>query len=174
MFETIVRIATLVAAIVAIVGVPLTYWRIRIANCSLRGAMYSRILDMMEPVREYRHLLERKLKEPNLKVFDSLSEGEKKNLDNLARTYDKLGLLVKHSDVPLEFVLDFYSRPLVVAWHRLSPHINRTREERNQPGHMVKFEMLAIAAKLHRDKYHKGEETFPLSEEDLRRWKTWK
>lgn len=174
MLETIVHIATLIAAIVAIVGIPLTYWRIRLADRSLRGEAYFRILEMMEATREHRHLLEQKLSEPNLQSFNSLSDGEKEMLDHLARTYDKLGLLVKHRAVPLSFILDFYSRPLVVAWHKLAPHIRSVRYERKQPGHMVKFEMLAIAAKMHRDKFHKGEESFPLSNEDIRRWKTWR
>ena len=41
---------------------------------------------------------------------------ERNNLDNLARSYDLLGVLVKHGVAPVEFVMDLYSRPLVSGW----------------------------------------------------------
>ena len=172
--RNIIETIKLIGAIVAIVGVPLTWWRVRVSERSLRANVYFRILEMLEKLRDARHLLEAKLTKPNLQQFDALDESDRKTLDGLARAYDQLGLLVKHGAVPLDFVMDFYSRPLVVAWNRLSPHVRRIRDERGQPGHMVKFEMLAIEAKIHRDKHHSKEESFALSKEDRKKWKTWK
>ncbi|MBI2927083.1 MAG: hypothetical protein HYY24_15415 [Verrucomicrobia bacterium] len=169
-----IEIIKLFGAVVAIVGIPLTWWRVRVAERALRADVYFRVLEMLEANRDVRHLLEGKLPKPDLKLFESLSPDEQKKLDGLARVYDQVGLLVKHGAIPLDFLMDFYSRPLVVAWSRLSPHIRCVREQRGQPGHMVKFEMLAIEAKIHRDKHHKGEETFNISTEDNRRWKTWR
>ena len=85
----------------------------------------------------------------------------------MAREFDNLGLLVMHCVIPLDFVLDYYSRPLVQAWPRLKEYIICVRNERKQPGHMKMFKNLAIAAKKHRDKYHPREETFSISKEEL-------
>jgi hypothetical protein len=83
-------------------------------------------------------------------------------------------LLVKYGTVPLEFVVDYYSRPIVVTWHRLQPWIEEERKKRNQPGHMRLFELLAIHAKKHRDLEHSGEETFTLTKEQEVNWKIWR
>jgi hypothetical protein len=173
--EIIGAIASIVTTIIAVIGIYPVFRSLRQSERSLRFGVYIKILEMLEATREARHLLYDKVpKQPNTASLDTLSSDEVEKMDELARTFDKLGLLVKHGVVPLDFVLDFYSRPLVVAWHRLEPHITAERRKRNQPGHMVKFEMLAIEAKKHRDRYHPGEETFNLTDEQMSRWQMWR
>jgi hypothetical protein len=62
---------------------------------------------------------------------------------------------------------------LVIGWHRLEAHVRAERDARHQPGHMRKFELLAIAAKSHRDEKKRDpqEETFQTNPEQLNGWK---
>jgi cytochrome c-type biogenesis protein CcmH/NrfG len=166
--------ASIITAIIAVIGIYPLFRSLKQSERSLRFNVYNQVLEMLEQTRQARHLLYDKVpKEPSEASLSQLSPDETEQLDELVRTFDKLGLLVKHGVVPLDFVLDFYSYPIVVAWHRLEPHVTTQRRKRNQPGHMVKFEMLAIEAKKHRDRYHPGEETFTLTNEQMSRWRVW-
>jgi hypothetical protein len=172
--ESLRNIATVVAAIVALTAIYPLFRNLRSSERSLRFNVYIQVIEMLDEMRRARHLLYEKFpREPCDASLSQLSREEIDQLDDLLRTFDKLGLLVKHGVVPLEFVLDFYSYPIVVTWHRLKPYITAERLKRNQPGHMVKFEMLAIEAKKHRDKHHRGEETFPVTTEPETKWNVW-
>ena len=164
-------IASIATALIALIGL----YSLILAGRSLRSTVYFQVLEMMEQTRDERHILE-ELIPANAAIndFNKLTEPQIKQLDRLARNYDKLGLLVKHHTVPLSFVLDFYSRPLVVGWHRMAPYINTVRATRNQANHMAKFEELAIKAKQYRDKYHPGEESFSLHTERDKKWHVWR
>ena len=173
--EIIAAVARIVTALIAIIGIYPLFRRLVQSERSLRFGVYHQILEMLEKTRQARHLLYDKVpSEPSATSLNALSPDELSQLDDLARTFDKLGVLVKHSVVPLDFVMDFYSRPIVVAWHRLEPLITEERRKRSQPGHMIKFEMLAIEAKKHRDEHHEGEETFILTNEQNKKWRMWR
>lgn len=173
--EIVGAVASIVTVIVAVIGVYPLFHSLKQTERALRFDVYYQVLEMLEKTRQARHLLYDNVpQEPSDTSLSQLSPQEIEQLDEFARTCDKLGLLVKHGVVPLDFVLDFYSRPLVIAWHRLEPHVTAERRKRNQPGHMVKFEMLAIEAKKHRDSDHPGEETFNLTPEQTSRWRVWR
>jgi hypothetical protein len=154
--------------------VPLAYSAV-LTGRSVRFATYIQVLDRLESYREERHLLDKIEKPYTLDKFKALETPEQDRLDNLGRAYDQVALMIKHRAVPIGFILDFYSRPLVIAWSRLQAHIRDTRISRGQPKHMILFQHLAFAAKYHRDRTHPGEDTFVVSSEEWAEWKkAWK
>jgi hypothetical protein len=158
--EVLSKLALIATAIIAFVTAIIALKSLKSSERSLQFNVYNEILEMLEKMRPARHLLYEKVPREPSTSLNGLTEEERKQLDELLRSFDKLGLLVSHGVVPIEFVLDFYSYPVVVAWHRLGLYIKEEREKRNQPDHMGKFERLAVKAKEYRDKYHPGEETF--------------
>jgi hypothetical protein len=174
-------IATVVAAVVAIISVRPLFRNLHASELSLRSRVYFDTLTLLDgkegEVRDLRHLLEQQIKlaKASGKQFDILTTAVdvRQRLDKLARAYDKVGLLVKHGAVPVDFLFDFYSRPIVVAWTQIRPLVQSVRNDRGQPGHMLKFEILAIGASVYRlDKYSEPS-PFPISAEDTARWKKW-
>lgn len=98
------NIATVAAALVAVVSVLPLFRNLRASQLSLRSRVYFETLALLEGsdggIRELRHVLEaeiRKAKDSG-KQFDILSadDGIRAQVDKLARAYDKVGLLVKH------------------------------------------------------------------------------
>ncbi len=176
------NVATVVATLIALAAVVpnlLAVWR------SLRSKIYFDTVALLEgkddELRNLRHLLEGQLKlaKDNNRPFDILkvSLELQKKLDQLARVYDKIGLLVKHRVIPTEFLFDFYSRPIIIAWQHISPLISQERTSRIQPNHMVKFEIVAAGAALYRQGKYKEHPPFPISPQAgdaWRRWKPWR
>lgn len=151
---------------------------------SLRFGVCYQVMEMVEHTRPMRHRIQNvkikkdakpeDVREEMRKFYDTLTKEDKEKFDEVARTFDKLGILVKQGVVPKDFVIDFYSRPIVVTWNRMQYYIKEERDDRPQKRHMKKFEELALFAKEHRDKEHEGEETF-TSNEELPDWrKIWK
>lgn len=158
---------TLLAALSIVVAIQ----SLKSSERAARFDVFTAILSLLEPYRSARHLVERRLAAgASADDFKRLCRKDRETLDDLARAYDQVGLLVKHGTVPLEFLLDFYSRPLVVAWNRLGNHLMRERRRRRQPGHMKKFETLAWLANGHRRKSHSGEETLIVDCCELEDW----
>lgn len=85
-----------------------------------------------------------------------------------------LGVLVKHGVAPVDFVMDFYSRPLVKGWQYLEPMIAAERRSRKQPGHMRKFQVLAAGAREHRRLAYPDERSFDPHNEVTIEWESWK
>lgn len=165
LLETIVALVSIITSVVTIAVLIIGFYPIKRSlkqqERSLRFGVYYQVIEMMEKTREFRRKIERDIKiGKTLEYFNNLEEEEKDQFDEVARTFDKLGLLVKHGVVPLDFVMDFYSRPIVGTWLRMQDYIKSQREVKKQPGHMKKFEELALLAKEHRVKYHTSEETF--------------
>ena len=160
--------AILITALIAAVGIYPIYRSLRQNERGLRFQVYYNVLEMIEKHRPERHLIDEKLKDSV--PFERLSDDEKERLNYLARAYDKLGILIKYGVVPLEFALDFYGRPLVVAWKYLESHVRDVRTIRQQSGHMKKFELLAIEAQKYREENFPGEETFLMSKEHPKSW----
>jgi hypothetical protein len=168
-------VASIVTALTAIIGIYFVSRSLKQSERSLRFNACYQTMEMIEKTRDARHLLENKVpKDVSDKSLSNLTVEEKKQLDELVKSFDKLALLVKYGTVPLEFVLDYYSHAIVVTWHRLQPWIYEERLKRNQPGHMKLFELLAIHAKKHRDLEHSGEETFTLDHSQEFKWRTWR
>lgn len=182
------NIATVVLAVVALLGV--VYWVITArqlrqnltlsrrsiieAERASRVQALRHIFDTMEQVRDQRHLLEGKIAAyPDFDILVA-SDQEKYELDRLARSYDMLGVLVKHGVAPMEFVMDFYSRPLVRGWQYLEPMISAERRKRKQPGHMRKFQVLAAGAREHRRIAYPDERSFDPHHEVVDEWEAWK
>src|SRR5260370_34643237 len=102
-------IASIITAIIAAIGIYPIFRSLKQSERSLRFGVYTQVLEMLEETREARHLLYDKVPtNPTMNSYSQLSDDELKQLDGLARTFDTIGLLVKHKTVPLEFVLDFY------------------------------------------------------------------
>jgi len=180
--ETARNIATVIAATAAVLSLPQLFRNLRLSERSLRSKVYFDVLELMEgkdgEVRDLRHVLEKELlrAKQESRMFDILSadQGLQQKLDQLARAYDKVGLLVKHGVVPSEFLFDFYSCPILVAWSTIWPLIDRVRKDRVQKSHMLKFEILAIGAALYREKKYGAKPEFSISIEDKAKWNKWK
>ena len=166
-------------------GTLIVFWKqLRAAHHALRGKAILDTLEILEGkdniVRELRRVLRGAIQQANAAKrqfdFHSLTPDEQKQVDQLAREYDKMGLLVKHGAIPINIVFDFYSKPIVQAWEALQGHITEERKARNQPGHMRKFETLAIGAALHRNQQHSEHPPMPDKHQikEWNRWKTWR
>jgi len=185
--QNLAHIAMIFLAVVAVIGI--YYWFKSLRQFS-ENLMLSRkgilenkrasriqalrhILELMEDCRGERHLLEESIAaDPKYNVLKA-SETDENKLDKLARSYDKLGALVKHGVAPIEFVMDFYSRPLVKGWQYLEPMISAERRKREQPGHMLKFQILAAGALEYRRRVYPSERSFDIPKEVMDGWKTW-
>ncbi len=182
------NIATVVLALVAVLGV--VYWIITVRQFRRNLALSRRsiieaerasrvqalrhVFDIMEQCREQRHLLEEKIAaDLNFDIMKA-SDSERNNLDRLARSYDMLGVMVKHGVAPVEFVMDFYSRPLVRGWQYLEPMVSAERWKRKQPAHMQKFQVLAAGAREHRRIVYPDERSLDPLKEVADEWESWK
>jgi hypothetical protein len=170
----LILLGTLASVITAVIGLPgiiLLYISVRHAERSLRADVYDQAFNMLETTRQGRHLLYYKVpKETNAEFFEQLSSEEMKLLDEVARSFDKIGLLIEHKVLPEEFIFDFYSFPVVVAWHRLLPYIESERMKRELPLHMIMFERLAVKTKAFRDRNNLGGETFIPNHKLSKKW----
>jgi hypothetical protein len=176
------NIATIAAAIIALICAYPLFRNLVASERNLRSKVFFDTLMLLEgkdnEVRRLRHILEGELETSRAsgKPFDVLTatSGIQTNLDQLAREYDKVGLLVKHNVVPIDFLFDFYSRPIILAWRYVNPLINKVRIVREQKSHMVKFEVLAIGAALYRKKKYREAPPFSISIEDRKKWDNWR
>lgn len=183
------NIATILAAIVAAIGVLLAVSSLRAAQHSLlatqmnlRSRVYVDALGLLEgkdaELRDARHLLEAKVRAAKKSgdVFDSTAitdEVEMAKLDGLARAYDKIGLLVKYKTIPLDFLFEFYSRPLTEGWQHLQRHVSRERDARKQRTHMLKFEALAVGAAAYREAKYGKKLPVAFTKEAQDEWESW-
>lgn len=165
-----IEVIQAVAACVAAVAACAVFLQIKQGERHLRFDVLKRVIEMMEGTGNCRRLFRETVSKDSPPNKWSELGSEEKTFRILVQTYDELGLLVKHGTVPISFVLDLYARPLVEAWHRLGPAIEAESDERKQPGHRNKFAILAMAAKAHRDKSHKGEESFEIERKIIDRW----
>lgn len=164
--STITAGATTMLAAVAIIGVYSHFRTLRNTERSLRFQMGRTIVDMLEEVRGERHLFYEKIPlHPSLADFKKLSDDEREKLDRLARKFDAIGQLAKYGFVPYYFVMDFYARPIVRSWDGLKCYIQDQREQRDQPGHMFKFEKLAELARKYLEGRQPGKK---------KRWRLWR
>ncbi len=165
--QVIQGVATCVAAVAACA----VFWQIRQGERHLRFDVYKRVVEMLEETGSLRRQLRDTVSKDSLpKTWSDFKPDDAKAFKGLVQTYDELGLLVKHGSVPIAFVVDLYSRPLVEAWHRLGPCVMVESTARGQAGHRNKFAVLALAAKAHRDESHPDEETFEITTELIARW----
>lgn len=167
-------VAGIITMLIAVISVYPLFKSLRQYERNLRFQVYKDVLTMLECVREERYLLEDKTTaDPEFDVL-KLDEEGRKPFYELARAYDKLGLLIKHGVVPLEFVLDYYSKPIVSAWKYLEPFVQEVRRQKRRPGYWKKFQRLAMQAKEYRKRIYPQEQTFEVSPEDRAEWKTWR
>jgi len=175
LFVRLGALASIITAMIAIISIYPIFRSLKQSERSLRFNVYNQVVEKMERTRKARHLLYTKVPEtPSTTSLNLLSPDEIEQLDDLTRSFDEIGLLIKYGVVPLGFVLDFYSHPIVIAWHRLEPSIMAERSKRNQPFHMYHFEQLAREAKKYRDKEQPGGETFHISTLVNPTWHIWR
>jgi hypothetical protein len=181
-FEVARNIATVAASLIALIGVYPLVMNLIANQRSLRAKVFFDSFNLLEgqngELRDLREKLRSEIKkdtDQHLK-FDILVKPDtlQKELDKLGRSYDKIGLLVKHSVVPVSFLFDFYSDPIIKAWQYLSPYYIKIRNDRNQYGHMLKFEILATGAALYRMKKKKETPPFEITPENKRMWNKWR
>jgi hypothetical protein len=185
------NIATLVAACVALIGVWPVFRNLRASERNLRSKVYLDTLSLLEgkdnEVRALRKKLDAELQKARpaqgggttpVQAFNVLkaSPDIQKDLDQLARVYDKVGLLVKHGVVPTDFLFDFYSCPIILAWQHIKPLVAKERDSRlpPQPNHMLKFEILAIGAALYRQTKYGDTPPFAIGLRETALWNRWR
>jgi hypothetical protein len=66
--------------------------------------------------------------------------------ETVCRTYDVVGIMVKHDMLPVEVITDSWGTSLRQAWPILNPLITKHRVDRDAPKFWDNFEMLAIDA----------------------------
>lgn len=109
-----------------------------------------------------------------LKIYRLKDRGE--GLHEMLRAYDKMGHLVRFGIIPVDFLFEFYSRPIAEAWKHLEPFVGQLRNESKHPNHLKQFEILAIGAALYRQnknqmQFHPEEKW--IFEVDLKQRKNW-
>jgi hypothetical protein len=82
----------------------------------------------------------------NPKILDEYKKN-KMYADEVARGFDKLGLLVREGQIPLNIIARFYAYPILKCWLKLSVYIQQVRgskdqDGRGQKGHRWEFENL--------------------------------
>lgn len=171
---TILTFLTLLTVVVAGIA---AYRQLAAAERNLRFQIYRDLLTMVDEFERERHRIEHEFPKDTTDFdFKSLPPEQCEKLERVCRSFDKLGMMVAKGVVPLSFLMDFHTRGLVIVWHRLRPFVQQLRDKRNQKGHFKQFQMLAIAAKMHRDANpeYAAEETFQFTEEDAREWTKWR
>jgi hypothetical protein len=184
------NIATVAAAGIAAVAAAIAFFA---ALQALRTVRLKSVLDMFDllegadgGMRKLRLGVAERVKEAKRKdskaVITDLTAADpsfRADVELLARSCDKVGLLVKLRLIPADLLFDFYSRPIIQAWRDLKPYVDSVRVDREQPGHMLKFQVLAIGAALARAEKYPAD---PLTREvldaadrgDRGRWCMWR
>jgi len=178
--EIVKDIATIVTFLVVTVGLIPIVINLISTSKNLKSKVFLDTLNLLDgkyhEIRGIRHKLDDYLEnaEKTGTKFDILSikKEDRDKFDRLARTFDQVGLLVKHGVIPIDFLFDFYSKPVIKAWTHIRPMFDVKRKK--QPGHMLKFEILAIGAALYRKNKYQEEPGFSISNEDTAKWKKWK
>lgn len=181
-FDVARNIATVAACIIALIGVYPLIKNLIANQKSLRAKVFFDSFNLLEgqngELRDLREKLRSEVKNDTdqQKKFDILIKPVplQKEFDKLGRSYDKIGLLVKHGVVPVSFLFDFYSDPIIKAWQHLSPYYIKIRTDRKQYGHMLKFEILATGAALYRMKKKKETPPFDITPKNKKMWDKWK
>ena len=106
----IAAIASLITAIIGVPGIILLYLSVRHAEHSLRADVYNQAFEMLEKTRQGRHLIYEKVPpDMGASFFEQMNIDELIQIDEVGRSFDKVGLLVEHKILPPEFIFDFYS-----------------------------------------------------------------
>ncbi len=168
-------IFSILASSVAIIGIFVTFINVITSRKSLQSKVSMDAINLLDgPNGEIRDLRKKFDQLTDKKEeLPTVSEKDYLLLDKLAREYDKAGLLVKHKIIPIDFLFDFYSQPITKAWKFIHPFIENERKKRGQPGHMKKFEILAIGASLYRKDKYQEDCQFIISKDDKAEWKKW-
>lgn len=81
---------------------------------------------------------------------------DKQMAEITARSFDRLGLLVREGRIPVDLIASFYVTPILRSWYKLAPYIEAVRLDRKQRGHMWEFENLATKIVIREAKSGKG------------------
>lgn len=165
-------IASVITAIVATIALIPVVKSLVQADRNLRFSIYNEVFEMLEKHREEKEAFDAMIiSNEHFNIMEDLSEEERQKYYKLARLYDRWGQLVLHGVLPIDFILDFYSRPLMLTWKAMHPYIETLRRIRVQPGHMAKFQFLAEEACNYRGGRYSGSYEFqkpkPLSMKHL-------
>lgn len=157
----ITAVTAIITATVAIITLfPLAKSLLQ-ADRNLRFSIYTEVFEMVEQHREeYEELDALIFSKKGFNIMEDISEDERKKFYKLARLYDRWGQFVIDGLLPIDFILDYYSRPLMQTWEAMGPYIEIQRRTRNQPGHMAKFHFLADEAKKYRENRYPGSYEF--------------
>jgi hypothetical protein len=150
-------VISFIACLVGIVSLRFVYVNVKTAQKALRAKIFIDVLTILEgkdnEVRDMRLALNEKVRLlPNYDAGHSEIKGDVDKFHALARSYDKIGLLVKHGAIPVEFLFEFYSAPILMAWKHTRGLVFKERAIRKQEGHMRLFETLAAGAAIHRNR----------------------
>ena len=115
------------------------------------SAVYRFVFEIMD-AREVRtarhHVYEMKPEEANREHWLSgeYSPDDKKSADAAARSFDRLGFLIREGVVPVNILARFDASPALRCWHNLQPFVGVERETRRPPqeGHLWEWENLVF------------------------------
>lgn len=166
-----------VSCVVGIASLVFVIVNVRIAQKAHRAKIFIDVLTILEgkdnEIRNMRIALNEKIRLfPN---YDAGSSEIKEDIDKfhaLARSYDKIGLLVKNGAIPINFLFQFYSSPILLAWEHTKGMLIKERKARKQEGHMQLFEILATGAALYRNQQF-GSDIPPELIKHIKNWKSW-
>src|SRR3989339_392560 len=79
----------------------------------------------------------------------------REKIEQVTRSFDHLGLLVREGKVPINLLAQFYASSAIRCWFSLNPYIKAVRKARNHNGHLWEWENLiekVIIPGLHSNK----------------------
>ena len=169
--------AQIVIAVFAVITAYPLFQHLVHARRALNFNVYRDVLALMDLTAPHRKYLEEQV---SLDLFDvsNMSAEEAAMMEELIRSWDKLGIMVLHGVVPRSLVMDHYSRSLVMSFRYLKPYVEEQRSKRNQISHRGNFYWLASKALSHRQKKYPGEPGLDIPVETLRQerrflWSKW-
>lgn len=142
-FASIAQIVQMICAII------LLFWAIFIGR-DIRESIKARHLDGMKYVRDL--LTTPEAAEKRRWVYQDLEKATKplsaENLDrvrSICRDFETVGLLCRKGLLPIDIIVETYSRNILEMWPRLKPSIDELRQAKD-PYYFLEFEWLANQA----------------------------
>lgn len=145
LWTMVLAVATIALALATSLLVFFASKELRRNERNTRFNVYKSVMDMLEVTKDEREKINKAI---NLKKSEKVksSDYDKIEYEIIIRHWDQLAYLVKLKVVPKDFVLDYYSLPIVTSWVFLFPIIENERREQNRPNYRKKFEDLAKEA----------------------------
>lgn len=141
-----IELWTAVAAIAAAIQTIVVLVAAVLAIRQLREATRARSLDaflaISEDLKKEEAVEARKIIYTQLANSEILSEEQKKKIESICVTFDKMGVLVKHGLIPKDVAFSMYFDVVLRIWKHVEPFVIQERERRKNDIWMMYFETL--------------------------------